>query len=67
MCGSNDVGQLGVDPKEFPEIRDLQIQTSLNNKYDVEDIGCGSNHTVLIVRSKSVPRVRKVLAFGHKG
>ncbi len=51
--GNNTQGQLGIDPLIEPCVKDeLYFHKEINEKYEVIDIGCGSNHTVLIVHDK---------------
>ncbi len=68
LCaGKNDVGQLGIDPKLYDEREDMYVHPTLNYAYTIEDIGCGTNHSVFIVRDKGYPMKRHVLTCGHKG
>lgn len=55
MSGSNEIGQLGMDPKLHPEFHDLQIHPELNSDYEVEDIACGSYHTVVLAKDRGFP------------
>jgi len=67
MSGSNEIGQLGMDPKLYPEFHDLQIHPELNSDYEVEDIACGSYHTVVLAKDRGFPWLRHIFTFGHKG
>ncbi|CAI2367032.1 unnamed protein product [Moneuplotes crassus] len=51
--GNNDHGQLGLQRRLHPEIKDeLVFHEEINEKYEVLDIGCGTSHTVLLVRKR---------------
>lgn len=51
--GNNSQGQLNLNPALFPKVTDeLYYHEAINEKYEVIDVGCGSNHTVFIVREK---------------
>lgn len=51
--GNNSSGQLNLNPALFPKVSDeLYYHEGINEKYEVIDIGCGSNHTVFIVRER---------------
>lgn len=69
VIGNNAQGQLNYDPKIKPKIEDkLEYHEKINSKYDVIDIGCGSNHSVFIVSEKSDPNsVRKIMSCGYHG
>lgn len=55
MSGSNEIGQLGMDPKLHPEFHDLQIHPELNSDFEVEDIACGNYHTVVLAKDRGFP------------
>jgi hypothetical protein len=43
------------------------LHPDLNKNYDVEDLACGSNHTVIIAKDKGYPCEKHLITFGHKG
>jgi len=54
VLGNNAQGQLNLDPKIYPKVeKELMYHEEINSKYQVIDIGCGSNHTVFIAKPKS--------------
>lgn len=67
VSGKNDSGQLAMCPKETPEVDGVILHESLNQMYEVEDIGTGTFHSVFLVRERKFPRRRHLLTCGHKG
>ena len=67
--GSNLQGQLNMDPNIKPRVEgELMYHTGINEKYDVVDIGWGSNHSVFIVREKNgIDTGRKIFTWGFHG
>jgi len=68
VCGDNSMGQLNLDPKVYPAVKDgLMYHRKINRTYEVVDVGCGTNHTVFIALSKSNNPSRKILTCGYHG
>ena len=69
VIGNNAQGQLNLNPKIHPKVEnELMYHERINEKYDVIDIGCGSNHSVFIVTEKDDENAtRKIFACGYHG
>lgn len=66
--GNNSQGQLNYNTKEYPEFNALVEHKPINQSYEVIDIGCGSNHTVLLAILKgSKTNNRQILTCGYHG
>lgn len=69
VLGNNSQGQLNLDPKLYPKVEGgLKYHEGINSKYEVIDIGCGTNHTVFIVKPKSgSDDSRRIYTCGYHG
>lgn len=68
VSGNNTQGQLNLDPNKYSEVEGLKYHKTINRLYEVIDIGCGSNHTVFIVRDRNYEdNERKILTCGYHG
>lgn len=60
MMGLNSWGQLGKDPKKFPSFYDRLTEMPVacidGNKYVVQQVDCGYNHTLLLFKQKFFDR-----------
>ena len=67
--GNNQKGQLNYNPVVTPRIEGkLEFHAEINEKYNVMDIGWGSNHTVLIVKENGwLEGRKKILTWGYHG
>ena len=68
VMGNNQWGQLGIDPFEderssfIPKLRPLDIQHIQDKKYEVKEVACGSNHTLMLLESLED---QKLIEFGN--
>ena len=69
VLGNNAQGQLNLDPKIHPKVEnELLYHEGINSKFDVIDIGWGTNHSVFIVQPNNGDGTsRKIYSCGYHG